>query len=89
MGIFFSPTPVLDRLYLGSLDDAEALSSANPHQIVTVINLCHEPVVQRVPGIRYLHFPLRDARPISIAWLNAILKPTKVADRDPFRSGSV
>jgi protein-tyrosine phosphatase len=73
MGTFSSPTPVLDRLFLGSLGDAEALSSANPHQIVTVISLCREPVVQRISGIRYLHFPVRDARPISIAWLNAIL----------------
>ena len=73
MGTFFSATQVLDHLYLGSLDDAEALCSANPRQIVTVISLCREPVVQRVSGIRYLHFPVRDARPISIAWLNAIL----------------
>ena len=64
---------MLDHLYLGSLDDAEALCSANPRQIVTVISLCREPVVQRVSGIRYLHFPVLDARPISIAWLNAIL----------------
>ncbi len=73
MGIFCSATQVLDHLYLGSLDDAQALSSANPHQIVTVVSLCREPVVQRVSGIHYLHFPVRDARPISIAWLNAIL----------------
>ena len=73
MGLFFSATPVLDHLYLGSLEDAEALPAANPFGITTVITLCREPVVQRVPGIRYLHFPVRDARPISIVWLNAIL----------------
>lgn len=73
MGTFSSPTPVLDHLYLGSLEDAEELSRANPHRITTVISLCREPVVQRVSGVRYLHFPVRDARPISIAWLNAIL----------------
>jgi protein-tyrosine phosphatase len=73
MGTSFSPTPVLDRLYLGSLEDAEELSRANPHRITTVISLCREPVLQRVSGIHYLHFPVRDARPISIAWLNAIL----------------
>ena len=73
MGIFFSATQVLDHLYLGSLDDAEALSSANPLQIMSVITLSEDPVEQRNPAIRYLHFPVRDARPISIAWLNAIL----------------
>jgi protein-tyrosine phosphatase len=73
MGAFFSATQVLDHLYLSSLEDAEELSRANPLAITTVITLCHEPVIQRVSGIRYLHFPVRDARPISIAWLNAIL----------------
>lgn len=73
MPIFGSPTEILNHLLLGGLEDAEALARANPHQISTVITLCREPVVQRVSGIRYLHFPVRDARPISIAWLNAIL----------------
>jgi dynein heavy chain/atypical dual specificity phosphatase len=71
--IFGSPTEILNHLFLGGLEDAELLARENPHQIVTVITLSHEPVVQRVPGIRYLQFPVRDARPISIAWLNAIL----------------
>jgi hypothetical protein len=73
MGTFFSPTPVLDHLYLGSLEDAEELSRANPFAITTVITLCHEPVGRRAPGIHYLQFPVRDARPIRISWLNAIL----------------
>ncbi|MGO9323635.1 MAG: dual specificity protein phosphatase family protein [Terracidiphilus sp.] len=73
MGIFFSATQVLDQLFLGSLDDAEALASGNPHQITTVISLCREPVGRQASGVRYLHFPVRDARPISIVWLNAIL----------------
>jgi hypothetical protein len=72
-GVSPSITKVLDCLFLGGRRDAEALSSANPHQIATVITLCEEPVGRRVPGIRYLHFPVRDARPISISWLNAIL----------------
>jgi protein-tyrosine phosphatase len=72
-GVSPSITKVLDGLFLGGRRDAEALSSANPHQIATVITLCEEPVGRRALGIRYLHFPVRDARPISIAWLNAIL----------------
>ena len=69
----FSQTQVLDRLFLGGLEDAEMLSLANPLQIVTVISLCREPVIRHAPGIRYIHFPVRDARPIAVAWLNAIL----------------
>ena len=78
MGISVSLTKIFDVLYLGSSDDAEELARANPHQISTVITLCREPVVQRVPGIRYRQFPVRDARPVSIVWLNAIL--TSVED---------
>jgi hypothetical protein len=73
VGVFCSATQVVDRLFLGSLDDAEALASANPHHITTVISLCRELVRRQAPGFRYLHFPVRDARPISVAWLNAIL----------------
>jgi hypothetical protein len=68
-----SITKVLDRLFLVGLENAEALFSSNPHQIATVITLCREPVKRPVPGIRYRYFPVRDARPVSIAWLNAIL----------------
>jgi len=72
-GVSPSITKVLDRLFLGGRRDAEALSSANPLQIATVITLCEEPVGRRNPAIRYLHFPVRGARPIRISWLNAIL----------------
>ena len=72
-GLSPSITKVLDGLYISGRRDAEALSSANPHQITTVITLCREPVGRRNPTIRYLHFPVRDARPIRISWLNAIL----------------
>jgi protein-tyrosine phosphatase len=64
---------VLDGLYIGGRCDAEALSSDNPHQIRTVTTLCEEPVSRRSLTIRYLHFPVRDARPIRISWLIAIL----------------
>ena len=71
----FSPfiTKVLDRLFMGGRRDADAPSSVNAHQIATVIMLCKEPVKRRNPAIRYLHFPLRDARPVRLSWLNASL----------------
>jgi len=73
MGKLFAATQVLDNLYLGSLEDAESLCLANERGISTVISLCREPVRCRAINIKYLHFPVRDERPISIAWLNAIL----------------
>ena len=68
-----SITKVLNCLFLGGHRDAEALASANPHDIATVITLCEEPVTRRNSAIRYLHFPVRDACPIRLSWLNAIL----------------
>lgn len=73
MGSLVSPTRILDRLFLGSMEDAEALLRANPNQISTVITLCREPVRHRVLGIRYVHLPVRDGRAIAIARLSAIL----------------
>jgi hypothetical protein len=68
-------TAVSPRLFLGSLGDAEWLAKDNnPHQIRTVIRLCERRVKRRAAGIRYLHFPVRDAQPIPIELLNAILE---------------
>ena len=69
-----SVTPVSTRLFLGSLEDAERLAKDNPYQIQAVITLCKRRVRHRVAGIRYLEFPVRDAQPIPIALLNAILE---------------
>src|ERR1039458_4154740 len=69
-----SVTAVTTRLFLGSAADAEWLAKYNVHQIRTVITLCEKGVKRRAAGIRYLHFPVRDAQPIPIALLNAILE---------------
>jgi protein-tyrosine phosphatase len=69
-----SVTAVSTRLFLASLADAERLARENPHQIRTVITLCERRVKHRAAGIRYLEFPVRDAQPIPIALLNAILE---------------
>jgi hypothetical protein len=66
-------TKVSERLFLGSSDDAEALAATNPSQIKTVLTLSQEPVHNRSSAVRYLHFSIRDARPIPVAWLNSIL----------------
>ena len=71
-GVSPSITKVLDGLSISGRRDAEALS-VNPYEIATVITLCEEPIEQRNPAIRYLYFPVRDACPIRVSWLNAIL----------------
>ena len=72
-GVSPSVTKVIDGLYISGRRDAEAVSLANPLQIMSVITLSEDPVGRRNPAIRYLHFPVQDARPICISWLNAIL----------------
>jgi atypical dual specificity phosphatase len=56
-------TRIWERLYLGSLKDAEQLARSNPQCITTVVSLCREQVVHRAPKITYIHIP--DSRPIS------------------------
>lgn len=66
-------TKISEHLYLGSSDDAESLAAANPHRIETVLTLSESPIRHRAPAVRYLHFPIRDGKPIPVAWLNSIL----------------
>jgi len=68
-----SATRISNALFIGGIADANELSESNPHSIQTVITLCYEPVNRRSEYIRYLQFPLRDDKPIRVAWLNAIL----------------
>jgi protein-tyrosine phosphatase len=58
-------TKIWERLYLGSLKDAEQLARSNPQRIVTVVSLCRQQAAQRAPKIIYIHIPIPDARPIS------------------------
>lgn len=58
-------TRIWERLYLGSLKDAEQLARSNPQRITTVVSLCRQQAVQRAPKIIYINIPIQDARPIS------------------------
>lgn len=58
-------TRIWERLYLGSLKDAEKLARSNPQRITTVVSLCREKAVRQAPKITYIHIPIPDARPIS------------------------
>jgi protein-tyrosine phosphatase len=66
-------TRVWERLFFGSLKDADALASSNPHGITTVITICSDEVGRRAKGVNYLHFPIDDSRPISARQFDAII----------------
>ena len=58
-------TKIWERLFLGSLKDAEQLARSNPQRITTVVSLCRQQAIHRAPKITYIHIPIPDARPIS------------------------
>jgi protein-tyrosine phosphatase len=58
-------TRIWERLYVGSLKDAEQLARSNPRHIATVVSLCKDQAIRRVPKVIYMHIPIADANPIS------------------------
>ena len=68
-----SVTQVWERLFIGGIGDAEALAESNPPKITTVVTLCREKVQKGTPDINYIHFPLRDARPIPVGHFDEII----------------
>ena len=58
-------TQIWERLFVGSLRDAELLARSNPRRIATVVSLCKDQATQRAPKLIYMHIPIADARPIS------------------------
>jgi atypical dual specificity phosphatase len=57
-------TKIWDRLYLGSLKDAQQLATANPCGITSVLSLCEEALC-RAENIRYVHLPIFDSRAVA------------------------
>src|SRR5258708_13386212 len=57
-------TKIWERLYLGSLKDAEQLARSNPQRITTVVSLCREQAIHRAPKITYIHIPIPASPPI-------------------------
>ena len=78
-------TKIWERLYLGSLKDAAQLARSNPRRIATVISLCRQKAVPRVPKITYIHIPIADAAPIAGQKLEDILYAMAIG----LRRGSV
>lgn len=66
-------TCIWERLYLGSLADAEGLAEANPHSISTVISLCEVCVASQRHGVNYLHIPIADDRPVPLGQFDRVM----------------
>jgi protein-tyrosine phosphatase len=67
-------TKIWERLYLGSLHDAQRLAKANPHGITTVVSLSEHPPINTLPEITYVHNPVEDEQPIPLAQFTTILE---------------
>jgi protein-tyrosine phosphatase len=66
-------TRVWERLFLGSLADAQRLAKGNPHGIDTVISLCEIPVKTKRRGVNYLHLPVEDREPVPVRQFDRIM----------------
>jgi protein-tyrosine phosphatase len=78
-------TQIWERLFLGSLYDAERLGKANPLGITTVISLSETAPCNTRREITYIHVPIDDAQPIPVDQFDAIMR----AIADHIRSGKV
>ncbi len=66
-------TQVWERLFIGSLADAEALAVGNASGISTVISLSEIPVEIKHRGVNYLHLPIVDDEPVPVQEFDGIL----------------
>ena len=66
-------TKICEKVYLGSLKDAEALLASNALSIVSVLTLCPEAVSHRASGVEYVCAPFADCRPISAQEFDAVM----------------
>ena len=71
-------TQIWERLYLGSIWDAQDLAKKNPLGITMVVTLCEAGVIHRRRSVNYFHVPIDDNpiddQPlITIAQYNSIM----------------
>jgi protein-tyrosine phosphatase len=66
-------TQVWERLFIGGMGDAEALTQSNPLGIATVITVCRETVLAKAEGINYLRFPVLETRCLPVGRFDAII----------------
>ena len=66
-------TQVWERLWIGSLRDAEELADANSNRLTTVISLCESFVSAKRRGVRYVHISIEDTEPVPVPKFDAIM----------------
>lgn len=66
-------TRIWERLFIGSLQDAERLSHKNPCGIATVITLCEQCVKGKAAGVRYIHLPIEDDKAVPSDQFEAVM----------------
>jgi protein-tyrosine phosphatase len=66
-------TRVWERLWLGSLRDADELAEANLNRITTVISLCEACVTAKRRDVCYVHIPIEDAETVNVRKFDAIM----------------
>jgi len=67
-------TRIWERLYLGSLNDAEQLAVDNPFGITAVLSLCSQQVSRKTKGIGYVHIHIAESRSISARKFDSIME---------------
>jgi protein-tyrosine phosphatase len=67
-------TQIWERLFLGSLYDAERLGKANPHGIGAVVSLSATLPCNTSRDITYVHLHVEDTRAIPVHQFDAIMK---------------
>lgn len=67
-------TKVWERLYVGSLKDANRLAFDNSIGVTTIVSLCTEEVLPKFEEITYEIIPIADARPISAEQFEEIME---------------
>jgi hypothetical protein len=68
-----SATPIWERLWVGSIFDAEALADSNPQRITTIITLSPEAAPEELSGINHVYLPLLGDRPIPVEIFSEIM----------------
>ena len=66
-------TQIWERLFLGSLYDAERLGRANPLGITAILSLSATGPCRTRPPINYIHLHVEDAQPIPVRQFDAIM----------------
>ena len=66
-------TQIWERLFLGSLYDAERLGRANPLGLTTVVSLSATAPCNTRPEINYIHLHVEDAKEIPVDQFTAVM----------------